>query len=167
MARSVLLRVQVNQYSSSRIRGRQRARCTGLAAESLGLCWSRWRPMLASMPAVVAAPIVSTPSGAAPVARASAPATVSPPQVMLALLAVYVIWGSTYLVMRWAVSELPPMLMGGIRFSVAGGILYAIARLRSAPAPSLRHWINGFAVGGLLFVGGNGFVAIAERSVSS
>jgi drug/metabolite transporter (DMT)-like permease len=119
------------------------------------------------MPAVVAAPIVSTPSGAAPVARASAPATVSPPQVMLALLAVYVIWGSTYLVMRWAVSELPPMLMGGIRFSVAGGILYAIARLRGAPAPSLRHWINGFAVGGLLFVGGNGFVAIAERSVSS
>ena len=119
------------------------------------------------MPAVVAAPIASTPTGPAPLARATPTATATPPQVMLALLAVYVIWGSTYLVMRWAVVELPPMLMGSIRFSVAGTILYAIARLRGAPAPTARHWLNGLAVGGLLFVGGNGLVAIAERSVSS
>jgi drug/metabolite transporter (DMT)-like permease len=87
--------------------------------------------------------------------------------VVLALLAVYVIWGSTYLVMAWAVAEIPPMMMGAIRFTIAGGVLYLIARLRGAPAPTARQWLNGAMVGGLLFVGGNGLVAIAERSVSS
>jgi drug/metabolite transporter (DMT)-like permease len=89
------------------------------------------------------------------------------PMVVLALLAVYVIWGSTYLVMRWAVAEIAPMTMGAIRFTIAGTILYVIARMRGAPAPTARQWKNGAMVGGLLFVGGNGLVAIAERSVSS
>jgi drug/metabolite transporter (DMT)-like permease len=84
-----------------------------------------------------------------------------------ALAAVYVIWGSTYLVMRWAVVELPPMLMGTFRFTVAGGVLYAIARLRGAPAPTARQWGAAAIVGGLLFVGGNGLVAMATRSVES
>lgn len=101
-------------------------------------------------------------------AASNAPAQVSQtPQIVLALLAVYVIWGSTYLAMRWAVAELPPMMMGAIRFAIAGSILYVIARLRGAPMPTARQWRNGALVGGLLFVGGNGFVAIAERSVSS
>jgi drug/metabolite transporter (DMT)-like permease len=89
------------------------------------------------------------------------------PMVVLALLAVYVIWGSTYLVMRWAVEEISPMVMGAIRFTIAGSILYAIARVRGAPAPTRREWKNAALVGGLLFVGGNGLVAIAERTVSS
>lgn len=95
------------------------------------------------------------------------PGDPSPVQVLAALLAVYVIWGSTYLVMRWGIAELPPFLMGAIRFSIAGAILLAIARVRGAPWPTLRQWRNAAGVGGLLFVGGNGMVAIAERTVSS
>jgi drug/metabolite transporter (DMT)-like permease len=59
------------------------------------------------------------------------------------------------------------MLMGAIRFAIAGSILYVVARVRGAPVPTARQWRSGALVGGLLFVGGNGFVAIAERSVSS
>jgi drug/metabolite transporter (DMT)-like permease len=78
-----------------------------------------------------------------------------------------VIWGSTYLVMRWAVAELPPMMMGAIRFTIAGAILYVVARLRGAAAPTRKQWLNAAAIGGLLFVGGNGMVAIASRTVES
>jgi len=127
------------------------------------------------MPVAVATS--SVPSTTSELERAAPPAPRRPglvgatdpssTRIVLALLAVYVIWGSTYLVMRWAVAELPPMMMGAIRFSIAGAILYLIARLRGAPAPTPRQWRNAAAVGGLLFVGGNGMVAIAERSVSS
>src|SRR5512134_1152201 len=87
-----------------------------------------------------------------PSTSTSTPTTPRTPMVVLALLAVYVIWGSTYLVMRWAVAEIPPMMMGAIRFTIAGGILYTIARVRGAPAPTARQWLHGAAVGGLLFV---------------
>lgn len=120
--------------------------------------------MLASMSIAVAATRAQVDPGPRPAARSQTSQT---SQVVLALFAVYVIWGSTYLVMRWAVAELPPMMMGAIRFTIAGSILYVIARLRGAPAVTARQWKHGAMVGGLLFVGGNGFVAIAERSVSS
>ncbi|MBE7453601.1 MAG: EamA family transporter [Kofleriaceae bacterium] len=79
-----------------------------------------------------------------------------------ALAAVYVIWGSTYLVMRIAVETLPPLLMGAVRFSIAGAILLVIAAARGAAWPTARQWLLALPVGALLFVGGNGLVAIAE-----
>jgi drug/metabolite transporter (DMT)-like permease len=120
------------------------------------------------MPAAVSVSSVSSVPPVGSSAGSSARSVgASPVHVTLALLAVYVIWGSTYLVMAWAVVEIPPMMMGAIRFSIAGGILYLVARLRGGAAPTRVQWVNGVLVGGLLFVGGNGMVAIAERSVSS
>jgi drug/metabolite transporter (DMT)-like permease len=89
------------------------------------------------------------------------------PRLIASLAAVYVIWSSTYLAMRVAVRELPPLWMASIRFLIAGGILLAIARRRGAEWPSARTWLHNLPIGALLFVGGNGFVAIAETSVSS
>jgi drug/metabolite transporter (DMT)-like permease len=84
-----------------------------------------------------------------------------------ALAAVYVVWGSTYLVMRIAVEHLPPMLMGAIRFSIAGGLLFLFGLFRRTPLPTMRQWFLALPVGILLFVGGNGLVAIGETRVSS
>jgi drug/metabolite transporter (DMT)-like permease len=87
--------------------------------------------------------------------------------LLLALAAVYIVWGSTYLAMRIAVEGLPPMLMGAVRFSIAGAILMAYLASRGHALPTVRQWIHALPVGGLLFVGGNGLVAIAEQSISS
>jgi len=98
---------------------------------------------------------------------APAPAIRFDLRLVLALVAVYVIWGSTYYAMRVAVHGLPPMLMGAIRFVVAGVVLLGIARLRGAPWPTARHWLMSIPVGVLFFVGGNGLVAIAVTSIDS
>ncbi len=85
-----------------------------------------------------------------------------------ALLAVYVIWGSTYYAMRIALETLPPLLMGGIRFVLAGVILYGWARSRGAPAPTWAEWRASIPIGFLLLTVGNGGVGLAEGlSVSS
>jgi drug/metabolite transporter (DMT)-like permease len=88
-------------------------------------------------------------------------------RIGLSLLAVYVIWGSTYLAMRYALATMPPFLMGGIRFLLAGTILYIALRLRGAPRPSLREWRGAAIIGVLLLAGGNGFVAVGQQWVSS
>jgi drug/metabolite transporter (DMT)-like permease len=85
----------------------------------------------------------------------------------LALLALYLIWGSTYLAMRFAIESFPPFLMAGLRFLVAGGGLYAYLRWRGTPAPTGRQWAACGAVGALLLLGGNGAVAYAEQTVAS
>lgn len=87
--------------------------------------------------------------------------------VLLALAAVYVIWGSTYLGMRIGLETLPPFFLGGARFVVAGALLYGALRLRGAPAPTWRQWGAAARVGVLLLVLGNGFVAVAQQWVSS
>jgi drug/metabolite transporter (DMT)-like permease len=69
--------------------------------------------------------------------------------------------------MRVAVLELPPLLMASMRFLAAGGAMLAIAIRRGAAWPSKRDWLRMLPVGALLFVGGNGFVAIAEQTVAS
>lgn len=87
--------------------------------------------------------------------------------VALALFSVYVIWGSTYLVMRVALESFPPFIMGAIRFLIAGGILYAVLRLRGEARPTLREWGWSAVVGTLLLAIGNGGVAVAEQWVAS
>jgi drug/metabolite transporter (DMT)-like permease len=89
------------------------------------------------------------------------------PRLWLSMAAVFVIWGSTYYAMRVAVTGLPPLLMGAARFVVAGTVLLVVARLGGAPWPSWRDWKRALPVGVLFFIGGNGFVAIAETSIDS
>ncbi|HVK74649.1 MAG TPA: drug/metabolite exporter YedA [Kofleriaceae bacterium] len=113
------------------------------------------------------APAATSTTTPPPSSSTSTPAADRRLPTLLALLAVYVVWGSTYLVMRIAVETLPPMLMGAIRFTIAGGVLLAWAGARGAAWPTARQWLGALPVGALLFVGGNGFVAIAEKEVSS
>lgn len=82
--------------------------------------------------------------------------------VAASLAAVYVIWSSTYLALRFLVETFPPFLGTAIRMVIAGGILFAWVRRRGAPMPTPHQWRNGFAVGILLFVGGLGLVTVAE-----
>ena len=84
-----------------------------------------------------------------------------------ALLAVYVIWGSTYLAIRIALEGFPPFLMAGVRFVFAGAVLFAFLRARGMPAPTRRQWRSAAIVGGLLLLGGNGGVVFAEQTVAS
>lgn len=90
------------------------------------------------------------------------------PVVILALLGVYLIWGSTYLAMRFAIESMPPLLMAGIRYVLAGFILFVFLKLRGHAWPTRRQWRDSLIVGVLLLLGGNGMVGLAmERGVSS
>jgi drug/metabolite transporter (DMT)-like permease len=88
-------------------------------------------------------------------------------QVLAAFLAVYLIWGSTYLAIRFAVETLPPFLLAGTRFLAAGAVLYVWVRLRGGKRPTAIHWRSALIVGGLLLLGGNGVVVWAEQVVPS
>lgn len=88
-------------------------------------------------------------------------------KLALGFAAVYILWGSTYLGIRFAVASIPPLLMAGVRHLVAGVTLYAILRLSGQPRPTRIHWKNATLLGGLLLLGGNGLVSVAEQSVSS
>ena len=85
----------------------------------------------------------------------------------MALLAVYLVWGSTYLVIRFAVETLPPFLSAGLRFLVSGAILFVWRRVAGDALPTLRQWRSAAIVGTLLLLGGNGLVAWAEQTVPS
>jgi len=82
--------------------------------------------------------------------------------VATALAAVYIIWSSTYLALRFMVETFPPFFGTSIRMLLAGLILFISLRLRGATMPTRRQWRNGVAVGVLLFVGGLGLVTFAE-----
>ena len=88
-------------------------------------------------------------------------------RVLAALAAVYSIWGGTYLAIRFAIETVPPFLMVGSRFVIAGAILYAWMRLSGAPAPTRIQWRSAAIIGGLLLLGGNGVLAWAEQLVPS
>ncbi len=85
----------------------------------------------------------------------------------LALVSLYVVWGSTYLAMRVAMEGFPPFRMAAIRVLIAGVVMLGVARARGEPIPTLRQWRNALAIGTLLLAGGNGGVALAEQTVSS
>src|SRR5215207_3745071 len=89
-------------------------------------------------------------------------------RLLAAFAAVYLVWGSTYLAIRFAVETLPPFLMAGSRFVLAGAILLAWARAREGAAwPARSDWRVGLISGALLLLGGNGGVAWAEQRVPS
>lgn len=87
--------------------------------------------------------------------------------VLAAFAAVYVIWGSTFLAIRYAIQTLPPFLMAASRFLLAGAALTLWARVRGAPRPTRAHLRSAFVVGGLLFLGGNGGIVWAEQYIPS
>jgi drug/metabolite transporter (DMT)-like permease len=88
-------------------------------------------------------------------------------RLIAAFVAVYVIWGSTYLGIRVAVETVPPLLMAGMRQATAGLLLYAWLRWRGTPRPERIHWRSAAIVGALMLLIGNGGVAWAERVVPS
>jgi drug/metabolite transporter (DMT)-like permease len=90
--------------------------------------------------------------------------------IVLALLAVYIIWGSTYFAIRIAIlpnEGFPPFLMAGLRFLLAGLLLFGYVKLRGAAWPTLKEWGASVLVGSLLLLGGNGLVTFAEQWVAS
>jgi drug/metabolite transporter (DMT)-like permease len=89
------------------------------------------------------------------------------PAIWSALIAVYLIWGSTYLAIRYAVETTPPFLMAAVRFIVSGGFLYALRRLSGDPKPERVEWRSAAIIGVFLLVGGNGGVVWAEQFVAS
>lgn len=100
----------------------------------------------------------------------TASSIVKPPLWLLiaAFAAVYLLWGSTYLAIKYAIATMPPLLMAGSRFVLAGIIMTVAGRLSADyERPTARHWRTSFVVGGLLLVGGNGGVVMAERYVPS
>ncbi|MFF7706158.1 drug/metabolite exporter YedA [Pseudomonas sp. NPDC007930] len=78
--------------------------------------------------------------------------------------ALYFIWGSTYLFIRIGVQTWPPLLLAGVRFMLAGGLLYGFLRWRGAPRPTRQQWLAGGAIGFLLLSCGNGGVSLAEHA---
>lgn len=87
--------------------------------------------------------------------------------IWAAMISVYIVWGSTYLAIRYAVATMPPFLMAGVRFLVAGLFLYGFRRLRGDSASTRFEWRSAAIVGLFLLMGGNGGVVWAEQRVVS
>jgi drug/metabolite transporter (DMT)-like permease len=92
---------------------------------------------------------------------------VSRVKLVLAFACIYVLWGSTYLAIKVAVQTLPPFLMAGARFLLAGAFLYALGVRPNSPPPTGRQWRNALIAGVPLFVLGNGGVVYAEQTFPS
>lgn len=87
--------------------------------------------------------------------------------IVAALFCTYFIWGSTYLAIRFGIESFPPFLMAGLRFSVAGSILYLVMRYLGVPNPTKQQWFGAGLVGLLLPALGNGTVCYVQQTVSS
>lgn len=87
-----------------------------------------------------------------------------PLPLIAAFFALYVIWGSTYLVIRIGIESWPPLMLAGIRFITAGVLMYAYLRWRGAPAPTWPQWRSAGLIGILLLTFGNGAVSVAEHT---
>lgn len=89
-------------------------------------------------------------------------------RVAFALAVLYLVWGSTYLAIRFAIETTPPFLMAGSRFVVAGGLMWGFLKLRGAmERTTADQWRTAFLLGGLFFLGGNGGVVWGEQRVPS
>src|SRR3970040_982204 len=88
-------------------------------------------------------------------------------KMLIALLALYIVWGSTYLAIRFAVETIPPFLHAGVRFLISGLILIIWQRASGVSLPTRAQWRSTAIVGTLLLLGGNGLVAWAEQTIPS
>ncbi len=90
-----------------------------------------------------------------------------PTDGLIALLILYVLWGSTFLAIKFALDSFPPFLLGGTRFPIAGALMFGYLLLRRAAMPTRRQWLHCMIYGFLLIGLGNGLLALAEKYVSS
>ena len=88
-------------------------------------------------------------------------------QIVAALSCTYFIWGSTYLAIKFGIESFPPFLMAGLRFVIAGIILYVVVRLMGSPNPTRKQWLAATAIGILLPAIGNGTVSYVQQTISS
>jgi len=95
------------------------------------------------------------------------PPAASRTALLFAFAAIYLIWGSTYLAIRVAVETLPPFLMAGVRFMLAGVILYGWLAFKGRARATPHQWRDNTVIGALLLVGGNGLVVWAEQKIPS
>ena len=108
------------------------------------------------------------PDSSATTATDTARLSSDPPFLIpLSLFALYIIWGSTYLAIRFALESYPPFLLAGVRFLIAGVLMFLFLRLRGVAVPSANQWRNAAITGVLLLGFGNGMVCFAEERVSS
>jgi drug/metabolite transporter (DMT)-like permease len=87
--------------------------------------------------------------------------------LVAAYVAIYVIWGTTYLAIRYAVETLPPLTMAGLRFTIAGGVLFVVARWKGGPAPTAANWRATALIGAMFFLVSHGCVSWAEQRIPS
>src|SRR2546430_11559756 len=87
--------------------------------------------------------------------------------VIIAFAALYLIWGSTYLGIKFSIETIPPFLMAGTRFVLAGIIMYAIAWSQGIGESNWRNWRTSLIIGACLLLGGNGGVTISEKFIDS
>lgn len=97
----------------------------------------------------------------------SAPAAPKLGAVALALASLYVLWGSTYLAIRFALEDFPPFLLGAIRMSIAGALMYIVLRMRGTPAPTRKQWGVLWILSIFMVLLSNGLVNLAETEVGS
>lgn len=107
-----------------------------------------------------------------PLANVVSAVTDSPPgpsraALILAFTTIYILWGSTYLGIRICVGSMPPFLMAGVRFLIAGALLLAFLKARGAAWPTARQWGLNAIIGTFLLLGGNGLVVWAEQTIPS
>ncbi len=104
-----------------------------------------------------------------PAAAAAAPRRLVDPRIFvpLALLVLYIVWGSTYLAIRVALRDYPPFMLAALRFLCAGVVMYVWLRARGTESPTPLQWRNAAITGVLLLLMGNGLVCFAEQSVES
>ncbi len=96
-----------------------------------------------------------------------APARNNRALILLSLLALYTLWGGTYVAMRISLEGFPPLFVAGFRQLISGVLLYVFLRVRGIPSPTRTQWLGAIVVGGLLLLLGNGLVVTAEQWVSS
>lgn len=95
------------------------------------------------------------------------PTHVSKAKLIAAFAAIYIIWGSTYLFIKFSIETVPPFLVGAFRFIIAGTLLYTWARMRSSIKPTSKQWVQGLALGMVLLGVGNGCVVWAQQYIPS